>query len=123
MSVSDTIRQFSRVLTQQQMQHNNTEFKRTVEKDYDGLNLTVKVTSKPYPGEQEDWDSSFEHFPSTSCLGERCICNRPATHKVAEETEQPRHPFTAYLCCECFDGLFGAVAKQWCDGTLAARAS
>lgn len=123
MSLTDTIRQFSHVLSRQQMQYGSTAFKRIVTQDYDGLNLTVKVTSRPFGTEERVWETSFDHIPPGYCDGERCICGRLATHKVAEETEQVRHPFTAYLCCECFDGLFGGVAKKWCADSLKARQS
>jgi hypothetical protein len=91
MTVSDTIRTFSRILTRQQMQYADTEFKRVVTHDYDGLNLTVKITSVPFPGEEGLWQG-FDHITPDYCLGEHCICGRLATHKVGEETEQPRHP-------------------------------
>ncbi len=55
---------------------------------------------------------------------ERCgKCHDVATHKVEEVLPdsditglgaQLRHPFTMYLCCECFGRLMGAKASHWC---------
>lgn len=48
---------------------------------------------------------------------ERCrMCGDPATHKLSEYTIQPRHPFTAYVCCGCFGLVMGSLAEQWCRG-------
>lgn len=68
------------------------------------------------------------HFVSAACEGERCsICGEPATHKVGEEImrDDPtafvhldlsatvvvpaRHNYTAYVCCEHFQMIFGAA--------------
>lgn len=43
---------------------------------------------------------------------EECICGLKASHKIVEETTDYRHPFTAYLCCDCFRDLMGQCA---CD--------
>lgn len=38
-----------------------------------------------------------------SAAGERCkLCGEQAELKIAEETDEPRHPFTAYVCRRCF---------------------
>jgi hypothetical protein len=51
--------------------------------------------------------------------GEICTkCKNPkAPHKVYEEIfdDDPmpyRHPFTAYLCCSCFEQIMGPGAKH-----------
>jgi hypothetical protein len=55
------------------------------------------------------------HFVSASCEGESCsICGKPATHKVGEEImwddpQKCRHNFTAYVCCEHFQMIFGSA--------------
>lgn len=48
--------------------------------------------------------------------GEKCKCGRQATHKVQEfvPDSDNRHPFTAYLCCNCFGKLFGPMAVLSC---------
>jgi uncharacterized protein YlaI len=43
------------------------------------------------------------------------MCDAPATHKISEDCLD-RHPFTAFLCCECFGRVFGPVAERWCKG-------
>lgn len=60
----------------------------------------------------------MKHFVSKSCEGERCICGKPATHKVGEEIPhddpfQARHNLTQYVCCRHFAKLFPA-AKAVC---------
>lgn len=58
----------------------------------------------------------MDHFVSASCGGERCqICGDAATHKVGEEIlhDDPmpiRHNLTAYVCCDCFQMIFGPMA-------------
>jgi len=58
------------------------------------------------------------HPISKFCEGEKCrICGKPATHKVGEkifpDEELPRHPYTAYVCCEHFVMIFG----EWTHDT------
>ena len=54
-----------------------------------------------------------KHFVSASCEGEKCtMCGKDATHKVGEEIahDDPyayRHNYTAYVCCKCFQSIFG----------------
>lgn len=46
---------------------------------------------------------------------EYCSCGAEAAHKVEEDTPGlSYHPFTTYVCCECFGKLMGGVAKKWC---------
>lgn len=40
------------------------------------------------------------------------LINIPATHKVEEVTTEPRHPFTQYLCAECFARLMGPTPRR-----------
>jgi len=53
------------------------------------------------------------HHVSASCAGELCnMCRAPATHKVAVDIQWDdptpiRHEFTAYVCCGCFQSIFG----------------
>lgn len=59
-------------------------------------------------------------YLSGSCQGEICSqCKTPATHKVQEsilwdDPAPARHEFTAYICCTCFQKLFGATAQAYC---------
>ena len=70
------------------------------------------------------------HFVAKSCQGEKCsVCKAPATHKVGEEFPflmpveeavpgsevytQPRHNFTAYLCCLHFSEVMGPFVRQY----------
>lgn len=63
----------------------------------------------------------MKHFISSSCEGETCkICEKPATHKVGEEImwddpHQSRHNYTAYVCCECFQMIFGPAVRCFED--------
>lgn len=54
------------------------------------------------------------HYTPNSAEGERCKCGQPATHKVEEVTDAPRHPFTRYLCCKHFSELMGDFAEIVC---------
>jgi hypothetical protein len=58
------------------------------------------------------------HAREASAVEERCrMCGDPAAHKVTEDTLMGRrHPFTAYVCCACFDLVMGPLAEQWCRG-------
>lgn len=53
------------------------------------------------------------HYVSGSCMGERCrMCGEKATHKVEEtifwdDLVPNRHPYTAYICCGCFQSIMG----------------
>lgn len=56
------------------------------------------------------------HTISRCCKGETCRCGQPATHKVEENIfeDDPfpmRHPFTAYVCCECFGRIMGPASR------------
>jgi hypothetical protein len=62
------------------------------------------------------------HYVLESAQEEICHCRKPAYHKVEEVMEgykDPgqivRHPFTTYLCCDCFSKLMGSFAKKVCD--------
>ena len=56
------------------------------------------------------------HYVPESAQGEICsICGEDASHKVEETIDEPRHPFTAYLCCHCFSGLMGNAAMELCE--------
>lgn len=57
----------------------------------------------------------FTH-PDPHAAGVDChICRvLPASHKVAEVTEDARHEFTSYVCCHCFATIMGSVAASWC---------
>lgn len=61
-----------------------------------------------------------QFYISGSCLGEECtVCGGKAAHKVGEEfaDDDPRietHNLTAYICCECFQIIFGPFAKNVC---------
>lgn len=41
-------------------------------------------------------------------------CAAPASHKVEEVSDDPRHPLTAYLCCEHFGAVMGPLAQRCC---------
>ena len=78
----------------------------------DSVSKPIKTINKP-----------ASHVVSGSCQGEVCrVCSEFAAHKVAEEIlhDDPggyqefqglkmlsRHPYTAYLCCEHFQMVFG----------------
>jgi hypothetical protein len=65
---------------------------------------------------------AFAHRPYPYAQGEKCrVCMGPATHKVGEYTNQDRHEFTAYLCCEHFGAIMGRVARHWCAGEWPAQ--
>jgi len=57
--------------------------------------------------------TKVNHFVSASCEGEKCLmCGKDATHKVSEimAWDDPgcaRHEYTAYICCGCFQTIFG----------------
>ena len=59
-------------------------------------------------------------YISGSCQGEYCRqCKSPATHKVQEtilwdDPSPVRHELTAYVCCDCFQRLFGIAAQAYC---------
>lgn len=59
-------------------------------------------------------------YISGCCEGEICYqCKTPATHKVGEvllfdDPNPIRHELTAYICCKCFQSLFGIYAKDYC---------
>lgn len=61
-----------------------------------------------------------QKFISGSCIGEVCsVCGKDATHKIGEEIfrddpNQMRHNFTAYVCCEHFQLVFGSASKKYC---------
>lgn len=53
-----------------------------------------------------------EYFRPMSCVGEFCYCGNMAFHKIEEvifhdDPCQNRHPFTAYLCDDCFKEIMG----------------
>ena len=55
------------------------------------------------------------HYVAPQCLGEKCRCGKPATHKVEEvifdnDPEPLRHELTVYVCCEHFAWLMGPAA-------------
>lgn len=57
-------------------------------------------------------DRSTHDFPIYA-QEEHCTCGNRAAHKVEDVTgPMNRHPFTAYLCCECFEQSIG-----FCGGT------
>lgn len=52
---------------------------------------------------------------SACCKGEKCVCGKPAAHKVSEvvQFDDPlpdRHPLTSYLCQDCFRRVMGPAA-------------
>ena len=56
----------------------------------------------------------FTH-PHPSAGGEVCsTCEMPASHKISEVTGDPRHPFTAYVCCGHFWKVMGNAAMRVC---------
>ena len=61
------------------------------------------------------------HHISKSCGGEKCkLCQSAATHKIGEEilSDDPqkiRHNLTAYVCCNCFQHIFGNKKRNDCD--------
>jgi len=70
-----------------------------------------------YPGERQPWDIGlFVHQRMLSAVGEACqMCGADAWHKVEETGARPhRHPWSAYLCCNCFGRVMGPVARDWC---------
>ncbi len=66
-------------------------------------------------------DKLIKHFVSRYCNGEKCrMCHKDASHKVEETIfdddpttqiyagiEIVRHPYTAYVCCKCFEMIMG----------------
>lgn len=59
------------------------------------------------------------HFISATCLGEKCFCGEPATHKIGEEIpfDDPfpnRHNLTSYCCFYHFAIIFGPMAERIC---------
>lgn len=71
--------------------------------------------------QQLKWQPSGTHQVSITVMGEKCACGKWAQHYVTEGYPLPsrttdRHPFTAYLCCECFGKLFGPAAVAYCRG-------
>jgi hypothetical protein len=61
----------------------------------------------------------INHPVNVSYLYNNCKCGKFATHKVTEEYPEPaktidRHPFTTWMCCECFGDLMGPVALRFC---------
>jgi len=57
-------------------------------------------------------------FISACCGGEICQCGKFAEHKVEEvifddDPNQNRHPFTAYICHDCFAKLMGPAAEKY----------
>jgi len=66
-------------------------------------------------------NKSIEHYVSIYCNGEKCrMCKKDASHKVEEvifdddTTIQTyagiiieRHPYIAYVCCNCFELIMG----------------
>lgn len=54
--------------------------------------------------------------PNPAAAEEKCsVCNQQATHKVAEVTDDARHPLTNYLCCADFGMVMGPVAQRVCQ--------
>ncbi len=59
------------------------------------------------------------HNIAPSIVGLSCqSCRKPASHKIEEVdlVKQPivGHPFTNYLCCECFGKVMGYAAIDLC---------
>lgn len=53
--------------------------------------------------------------PESPFYGVSCrVCKAQAYHKVNEVMQDPRHEFTAYLCCRCFFHIMGPAAMRWC---------
>lgn len=62
-----------------------------------------------------------KHFVSGCCQGEKCFCGKDATHKIEEtifndDPIQMRHPFTSYICCDCFRKIFGTAVACPVEG-------
>ena len=58
------------------------------------------------------------HYIPVSAIGITCQkCDvLPACHKVEEvKPNEAGHPFTIYLCCNCFAELMGETAKKVCE--------
>ena len=67
--------------------------------------------------------SATTHRPDPCVDGQCALCDKDATHKVAEDSSDNvglfrRHPFTNYVCCGCFSRLMGPMARSWCGGDL-----
>ncbi len=62
--------------------------------------------------------SQRTHYIPASALGEKCRCGKDAKHKIEEVLPGVAfcedHPFTLYLCCECFYKLMGKEARKSC---------
>lgn len=57
-------------------------------------------------------------FVSIYCEGEKCLCGKPAEHKVEEkifddDPEPIRHEFTAYVCHDCFRRVMGPAVDRY----------
>jgi hypothetical protein len=45
---------------------------------------------------------------------EKCaLCGEEGIHKIAEDTLENRHPWTAYVCSEHFKAIFGPYALSF----------
>jgi len=67
------------------------------------------------------------HSVDVRAQEEKCsLCGQQATHKISEEYPDlsittDRHPFTHFVCCNCFGKIFGPAAKAWCYPILDAE--
>ena len=63
----------------------------------------------------------MHHIVPEYTEGQSCdCCGFPAAHKVEEVIEDDTiHPYTAYVCCECFGNTMGVVARESCDNARA----
>ena len=66
----------------------------------------------------KEYKMTEKRFTSASCKGEHCFCGSPAETKIEEtifwdDPHKNRHPFTRYICHDCFDKIMNRMIRNY----------